>query len=68
MNNKKRPTSILPNLSKTRDRLLYEQMYTYFSNFSPQYQCSFCQGYSDQQCPLAMNEKMKEVRINNLSN
>ena len=27
-----RPISILPNLSKIHERLLYDQMYTYFSN------------------------------------
>ena len=30
-----RPISILPNLSKIHKRLLYDQMYTYFSNFFP---------------------------------
>ena len=29
-----RPISILPNLSKIHERLLHDQMYTYFSNFS----------------------------------
>ena len=30
-----RPISILPNLFKTYERLLHDQMYTYFSNFIP---------------------------------
>ena len=32
-----RPISILSNLSKIHKRLLDDQMYTYFSNFSPKY-------------------------------
>ena len=39
-------------------------MYTYFSNFFPQYQCGFHNGYSAQHCLLAMIEKMKEVQNN----
>ena len=54
-----RPISILPNLSKISERLSYDQMYTYFSNFSPQYQCGFRKGYRSQHCLLAMTEKMK---------
>ena len=53
-------TSLLPNLSKTYERLLYNQMYTYFSNFSPQYQCCFRKGHSAQHCLLAMTEKIKK--------
>ena len=40
-------------------------MYTYFSNFFPQYQCGFRKGYSAQHCLLAMTEKMKEARDSN---
>ena len=32
-----RPISILPYLSKIYERLLHDQMYTYFSNFFPHY-------------------------------
>ena len=35
-------------------------MYTYFSNFSLQYQCCFRKGHSAQHCLLAMTEKIKE--------
>ena len=38
-------------------------MYTYFSNFFPQYQCGFRKGYSVQHYLLAMTEKMKEARV-----
>ena len=37
-----RRISILPNLSKTYERLLYDQMYTYFDKFCVKHQCSFC--------------------------
>ena len=60
-----RPISILPNLSKIHERLLYDQMYTYFSNFFPQYQCGFRKGYSVQHCLLAMTQKMKKARDSN---
>ena len=59
-----RPISILPNLSKINERVLYGQICTYFSNFFPQYQCGFRKGYSAQHCLLAMTEKMKEARDN----
>ena len=60
-----RPISILPNLSKIHKRLLCDQIYTYFSNFFPRYQCGFRKGYSAQKCFLAMTEKMEEARDNN---
>ena len=47
-----RPISILSNLSKIHKRLLDDQMFPYFSNFSPQYQWGFCKGYSAQHCLL----------------
>ena len=37
-------------------------MYTYFSNFFPQYQYGFRKGYSAQHVLLAMTEKIKEAR------
>ena len=55
----------MPNLSKTHERPLYDQTYSYFSNFFPQYQCGFCKGHSAQNCLLVMTEKMKEARDNN---
>ena len=38
-------------------------MYTYFSNFFPQYQYGFRKGYSAQHVLLAMTEKIKEARV-----
>ena len=55
----------MPNLSKIDERLLYDQTYTYFSNFLPHYQFGFCKGYSAQHCLLAMTEKMKEAGDSN---
>ena len=59
-----RPISILHNLSKVHERLLYDQMFTYFSNFFRECQCGFRKGYSLQHCHLAITEKMKEARDN----
>ena len=36
-----RRISILPNLSKIYERLLYDQMYTYFDRFFLKHQCGF---------------------------
>ena len=59
-----RPISILHNLSKIHERLLYDQMFNYFSNFFRECQCGFRKGYSVQHCYLAITEKMKEARDN----
>ena len=59
------PISILPNLSKIYERLLYDQMYSYIDTFFVQYQCGFRKGYNAQHCLLVMIEKMKEVRDKN---
>ena len=53
------PISILSNLSKIHERLLYDQMCTYFGNLFFQYQCGFRKGYSAQQCLFRMTEKIK---------
>ena len=55
--------SIFPNLSKTHERLLYDQMYILISVIFPK--CGFRKGYSAQHCLLATTEKMKETRDNN---
>ena len=55
-----RPISILPNLSKIYERLLYDQMYTYFDKFFVKHQCGFRKGYNAQHGLLVMIEKMKE--------
>ena len=52
-----RSISVLPNLSKIQEQLLYDQMYTYFSIFFVKYQCDLLKGYSTQHCFLVMTEK-----------
>ena len=56
-----RPISILPTLSKTYERCVYDQIYKYFDQIFSKYQCSFCKGYNTQHCLLMMVEKWKEV-------
>ena len=55
----------MPNFSKIYERLLYDQMYTYFNNFFPQYRCGFRKGYNAQHCLLEMTVKMKKARDSN---
>ena len=57
--------SILPNLSKIYERLVYDHMYTYFDKFFVKHQCAFRKGYNAQHCLLVMIEKMKEARHKN---
>ena len=48
-----RPVSILPNLSKIYEKLMYKQLFPS--------QCGFRKGYSVQHCLPAMIEKCKEA-------
>ena len=48
------PISILPNLSKVYERLMYNQIYPYFLSI---FQCGFRKGFNAQYCLLAMVEK-----------
>ena len=52
-----RPISILLNLSKVHDRLMYNQIYPYFLTIFPNFQCGFRKGFNAQHCLLAMIEK-----------
>ena len=54
-----RPVSILPNLSKIFEKCMFEQMSQFFENIFSKYQYGFRQGFSIQQCLLAMLEKWK---------
>ena len=56
-----RPVSILPNLPKIYEKLMYNQLYDYFDNILFPSQCGFCKGYSAQHCLLVMIEKFKEA-------
>ena len=55
-----RPVSILPNISKIYEKLIYNQFYDYFDNILSPSQCGFCKGHSTQHCLLVMLEKFKE--------
>ena len=52
-----RPISILPNLSKVYERLMYNQIYPYFQTIFSKFQCGFRKGFNTQHCLLAMVEK-----------
>ena len=52
-----RPISILPNLNKVCERLMYNQIYPYFQTVFSKFQCGFRKGFNAQHCLLAMVEK-----------
>ena len=52
-----RPISILPNLSKVYERLMYDQMYPFFDQIFSKLQCGFRKGFSAEQCLIHMIEK-----------
>ena len=52
-----RPISILPNLSKVYERLMYNQISPYFDSVFSEFQCRFRKGFNAQQCLLTMVEK-----------
>ena len=41
-----RPISILPNLSKVYERLMYNQIYPYFQTIFSKFQCGFRKGFN----------------------
>ena len=49
-----RPVSILPNLSKVYERLIYNQLSNFFENKLSKFQCGFRKGYNAKDCLLAM--------------
>ena len=51
------PISILPNLSKVYERLMYNQIYPYFDTLFSKFQCGFRKGFNAQHCLLTMTEK-----------
>ena len=56
-----RPVSILPNLSKIFEKLMFKEMSQFFDKIFYKYQCGFRKGFSTQQCLLAMLEKWKRA-------
>ena len=57
-----RPVSILPNLSKIYEKLMYQQLYEHFHLILSPKQCEFRKGYSAQHCLMVMLEKFKKSR------
>ena len=55
------PISILSKVSKVYETL-YEQIYDFFENRFPKYQCGFCKDISTQNALLSMVEKMLLTR------
>ena len=55
------PISILSKVSKVCESL-YEQIYDFFENRFPKYQCGFCKDLSTQNVLLSMVEKMLLTR------
>ena len=53
------PISILSNLSKVYERLMYNQIYPYFDTLFSKFQCGFLNGFNAQHCLLAMIEKWR---------
>ena len=62
-----RPVSILSNLSKIYEKLLFKQISGYFEPILSKFQCSFRKGYGAQHCLLAMLEKWK-LAVDNKGN
>ena len=56
-----RPISILPNLSKVYERLMYNQIYPYFVTLFSKFQCGFGKGFKAQHCLLRMTEKWRKT-------
>ena len=56
-----RPISILSNISKIYERIIFKQISKYFSVFFSKFQCGFRKGFSVQTCLLAMLEKWKSA-------
>ena len=56
-----RPVSILTNISKIYEKLLYNQLSKYFYSLLATNQCGFWKSFSSQYCLLVMLEKFKEA-------
>ena len=56
-----RPKSILPNLSKVYERLMYNQIYPYFETIFSKFEFEFRKGFNAQHCLLAMLEKKRKT-------
>ena len=54
-----RPVSILSNISKIYERLMFKEISEYFELILSKFQCGFRKGFSAQHCFLSMLEKWK---------
>ena len=54
------PVSILPNISKIYEKIIYNQLYEYFHDKLFPSQCGFRKDYSSQDSLLVMTEKFNE--------
>ena len=55
-----RPISILPNLSKVYESLMYDQMYPYSDQIFSKLQCGFRKGFNAEQCLINIVEKCRK--------
>ena len=56
-----RPISILKNISKVFERVMFKQIGDFMENYFSKFQCGFRKGYSTQQCLIALIEKWKSA-------
>ena len=56
-----RPISILKNISKVYERVMFKQIGDFMENYFSKFQCGFRKGYSTQQCLIALMEKWKSA-------
>ena len=55
------PISILKNISKVYESVIFKQIGDFMENFFSKFQCRFRKGYTTQQCLIALIEKWKSV-------
>ena len=55
------PINILPNLSKVYERLMHNQIYSYFHTIFSKFHCQFQRGFNVQHCLLAIIEKWSKT-------
>ena len=53
--------NVLSNLSKVYERLMYNQIYSYFDTLFSKFHCGFRKGFNAKHCLLAMIEKWRET-------
>ena len=58
-----RPISILKNISKVYERIMFKQIVKFIDPYLSKFQCGFWKGYSTQQCLIAFIENGNLVSI-----